>query len=483
MKAWLPVLAIVLVAAPVHALDLAPATAPDTMGRGTTATYVWTVAAGAGEPGQLLLASVHLDASTNWHATLSAPQQSIRAGESRTFEVVLQTASRPSPHVAHVRFEVEAVAGTNATHLESSVTVTASGTDLVLDRFENPLPPPLDNSIGVFLLDVIAWLAIALGARLLVKPALRVITSRTRNKFDDALADIAGTPLFALLFVLGLKQSLEAFELPDWAFATTETAARIVQITVVGYVLYRIWYEALHEYGRRHAERLHSRLDERLLPVLEKMGGVLIVLGAVFFFVAGLGIDLTYFAAGSVLVSMVVAFAAQDTLSNFFSGLHLLLDQPFREGDEIALESGEVCQVARIGLRSTHLYHRSNHEMIVMPNNQLASKRVVNLVKPDRRYKITIDVGVAFGCDPETVKRALVETAKAHPQVLADGGLEPYARLRKLGDHGLDFALRAWIGDVRKRNDVESDLREAVVKRFTADGLEFSTPTYLLRTP
>ncbi len=465
------VLALLVLAAPAQALVLEPVEGQSTVGRSSTTHFLWTVTADQTEPDAYLLASVHLEGDGNWEATVAPVRQTIHAGESRAFDVTVRTTSRPSPHTVHLRFEVTAVSGANATQFEQALNITARGTDLVLDRFENPLPPPLNNVWGVFILDVVAWLVIALAARLLVKPTLRLITARTKNKFDDVLADIAGTPLFAILFVLGLKQTLEAFELPDWAFATIQVTSRVVQITVVAYVLYRIWYEALHEYGRRHAARMHSRLDERLLPLLEKTGGVVISIGALFFFIAGLGIDLTYFAAGSVLISMVVAFAAQDTLSNFFSGVHLLVDQPFREGDDVALESGEVCQVARIGLRSTHLYHRANHEMIVVPNNQLASKRVVNLVKPDRRCKITIDVGVDYGVDIAQVKRILVEIAKAHPDVMSESGLEAHVRLRRLGEHSLDFALRTWIGDVRKRNDVESDLREAIVKRFEEEGI------------
>lgn len=481
VKAWLPLVALLLLAAPGNALVVSHVEAPATMGRGSTSSLLVTVSAGASEPDALILASVHVDASGNWKADVTPAQQSIHAGEERTFEITLRATPRPSPHTVHVQFEALAVAGGNTTRLYQTFNVTASGTDLVLDRFQNPLPAPLDGAWGVFILDVLAWLVIALAARTLVKPALKIVTSRTKNTFDDALADLAGTPLFAILFVLGVKQSLEAFELPDWAFGTTEVLARLVEIIVVAYIIYRLWYEALHDYGRRHAERTHSRLDERLLPVFQKMGGVVITLGAIFFFIAFLGVDLTYFAAGGVVVSMVLAFAAQDTLSNFFSGLHLLLDQPFREGDEITLESGEVCQVARIGLRSTSLYHRANHEMIIVPNNQLASKRVVNLVKPDRRCKVTVDVGVAYESDTEAVKRALVEVAKANPDVLADDGLEPYARLRRLGDYSLDFSLRAWIGDVRKRNEVESDLREAIVKAFAVQGIKIPSPNAVVR--
>ncbi len=95
-------------------------------------------------------------------------------------------------------------------------------------------------------------------------------------------------------------------------------------------------------------------------------------------------------------MGLVIAFAAQDTLSNFFSGIHLLLDRPFKLGDVIYMEEGKYWRVLNVGMRSTRLYSIFDHELIIMPNNAVANQKIINVVKPDSkiRKKITLSLKV-----------------------------------------------------------------------------------------
>jgi small-conductance mechanosensitive channel len=360
---------------------------------------------------------------------------------------------------------------------------TPTGTNFVLGQWPNPLPPPLDGHFGTFLLDVLAWLAIAAVARLLVGPVLKAVARRTKTTLDDKAIDILGTPLFVILFLVGVRSSLRAFALPVALAHALDVVASLVGITAVGYVLFRAWNEVALVYARRLAERTSSTVDNRVLPVFEKLGGVLIILLAAVYFLQALGVGFSWLLAGGAFASLVVGLAAQDTLSNFFSGLHLLLDQPFLEGDEIQLESGEVCVVRRIGLRSSHLYHARQHEMIIVPNNLLATKAVTNLMRPDRRHRQAIAVGVAYRSDPDKVKRVLTEAALAHPQVVREPGREPVVRLVDFGDSALQFELVLFIQDQSQRANVASDLRIAIVRRFAEAGIDIPFPHRVMVAP
>lgn len=451
---------------------------------GQQSTFVWEVTPPVSGPDRTLVASFHPPSGSNWEFRVEPEQSVIRAGESaRLFRLYLTPPTYPAPRVLQGRFEILAVASTGVEHLTANMTVTATGTNLVLAKWVNPLPAPLDGTLGTFLLDVIAWLSIAILARLLVNPFLRLITLRTKTTVDDAMVGILATPVFVVIFAIGLKQSLEVFELPAWAYNALERTTYFVLVAVAIYIIYRVWREIVLHLGRRMAAKTKSQLDDRLLPVMEKIGGVIIILGGIFYAFASFGFNLTYFAAGGVLVTTVIAFAAQDTLSNFFGGVFLLIDQPFREEDDIIIESGEVCTVKRIGLRSTHLYHQANHEMIIVPNNQLASRRVINLIKPDRRYRLKVDVGVAYSSEIPKVRRVLTEIARAHPQVLAGGAQEPSVRVVGFGDSQLNLMLSVWIGDVQQRNLVASDLREAIHSRFGLEGIEIPFPHRVVLEP
>lgn len=473
--------ALAALATPATALELSNP-APAEVEAGGDVTLTWSLTAEVGRNATVAVATVELPAGGDWEATVSPAEARVEGGGTTTFLVHVQAAHHPTPRRAEVTLQVLAVTDGQASTLRSTGTVAATGMDLVLGVWPNPLPSPLAGPAGVFLLDILAWLGIAYLVRVLVGPFLRVATRRTRTTLDDALIAILGGPLFAILFAFGVKQSLEAFDLPDWLFTLLDRLYVVFVAGCVAYILYRLWHEVLLMYGRRVAGRTGRGLDQRLLPVLEKIGGVVIVLGGLFYAISSFGVDLTVFAAGGVLATTVIAFAAQDTLSNFFGGLFLLVDQPFREGDEIVLESGEACVVRRIGLRSTRLYHPANHEMIIVPNNQLASRRVVNLVKPDRRHKLRLDFAVTAASGFAATRDALVEAATAHPKVLRGGDTEPSVFLARVGAN-LDLTLSVWVADINDRGGVASEVRQAALERFAAHGVQMPPAAVVVQQP
>jgi MscS family membrane protein len=346
----------------------------------------------------------------------------------------------------------------------------------ILGQWDNPLPDPLGGPFGTFLLNVLAWLLLAALVRLVIGPGLRVLTRRTKTPLDDKVVEIVGTPLFVIVLLYGVRSSLQALLVPAGIGRAFDVASLLVLIVVWAYVLFRAWNEIALVYARRLAEHTHSTIDNRALPLFERLGGVIIVLFALVACLQVLGVGFSWLLAGGAFVSIVIGLAAQDTLSNFFSGIHLLVDQPFREGDEIQMEEGPVCTVKRVGLRSTHLYNRQTHDLLVVPNNLLSTRLVTNKTRPDRKQRLSVEIVVAYGSDPDKVKRILVEAALAHPLVLREPGNEPQVRLANFGDFALTFAIIFWVADLAHRLTVPSDLRLAVLRRLDEAGIKIPSP-------
>jgi small-conductance mechanosensitive channel len=363
------------------------------------------------------------------------------------------------------------------------VAAQAKAGPLVLGRWPNPLPHPLDGPYGAFLLDVLAWLAVASFTRIIVGPVLHTLARSTKTTLDDKVIDIVGTPIFVILLAIGVRASLEVFALSAVMRHALDLGGTLLGIAVLGYVFYRAWNEVALVYARRLADRTHSTVDNRLLPVLERLGGVIIILFAAIAFLQALGLSFGWLLAGGAFASLVIGLAAQDTLSNFFSGMHLLLDQPFREGDEIQMEGGQVCTVRKVGLRSSHLYNAVAHEMLIVPNNLLATKPVTNLMRPDRRHRLWLKVNAAYRSDPDQVRRLLTEAALAHPLVLREPGNEPQVRLTGFGDSALEFVLVVWLADHQQRNAASSDLRIGILRRFSEAGIDIPFPHRVVVQP
>jgi small-conductance mechanosensitive channel len=363
------------------------------------------------------------------------------------------------------------------TKVAEDVVVGSSAPPRVLGLFANPLAPPLDNEYGTFLLDALLWTLIAVASILVSHAAIRSATAHASGTVTREILTKLRRPIFFLVFLFGLGESAKVLP-PDPLLDFVRRFALAVAIGVFGlYVLYKVLDSFLYYYQIEIAPRTETKLDDVLVPVLRKVGVVVLYGAGIVYALRILGWDPTIIFAGAGIAGLVIAFAAQDTFSNLFSGIFLMLDRPFVEGDDIMLETGESARVENVGLRTTRLYNVSTHEVVHVPNNQLATRRIVNHSGPDRRYWVTVAVGASYDADPERVRTILLRVAKANPLVLQEAGWEPKVRFEDFGDSALAFQLRFGVKEFRDRFEVASQLRFAIKKAFDAEGIEIPYPT------
>jgi len=349
----------------------------------------------------------------------------------------------------------------------------------VLDIFDNPLPPPLNNNYGVFILDLILWIGIIVGIYFLIEVVIKRLTKKTKTELDDIVFGIIRGPVLVLLVLYAFITSLPALEaeLPSWIYPLVDRVYFIALMLIALFLVYKLFKNVVIYYGKIYAEKTKTEIDDVLIPVADKVGGIVIIVLGIAILLGDLGIDLTMLAVGSIVISMVIAFALQDTLSNFFSGIYLLTDRPFKMGDLILLESGEVCRIEHIGMRSTRVYNTFEHTMIILPNNRLANDKIVNYTEPDTQFRITVPVGVAYGTDPEKVIKILSDIAEENPNVLKKP--EKYklsVRFTQFGDSSLNFELVVWIDDVENRFDVTTEIHKEIDRKFKEEKVEIPFP-------
>ena len=112
----------------------------------------------------------------------------------------------------------------------------------------------------------------------------------------------------------------------------------------------------------------------------------------------------------------------------------------------------------------------------------MITESVHNLTHYNNRFRIRITVGVSYGSDVELVKKALLEAAHEHPQVIKEATpnmsnvTAPFVRFINFGDSSLDFELLAWIPDSFQRFDVASDLHFMVWEKFKAYNIRIPFP-------
>ena len=185
-----------------------------------------------------------------------------------------------------------------------------------------------------------------------------------------------------------------------------------------------------------------------------------------------LGIDLSALAVIFGVLGIGIGFGLQNVVSNFFSGLIIILTRPIKEGDRIIVE-GFDATVVHIRLLST-IINTVTEETIIIPNGALVNSTVHNYSYDSRSVIISNIVSVSYRSDIEKVIEVLEAIGRDNPFSFAD---RPHnVRIVEFGNSGIEMLLRTWIRDVSDKFNAHSWNNLEIWRRFKVENIEIPFP-------
>ncbi len=329
------------------------------------------------------------------------------------------------------------------------------------------------------------FIAIALSlslAWLFVSVLSRVIRNRLVARTLSWLAWI-----YVALVILGFDDEAGTF-LDSLALPLGEMRLSLLLILKAVLLLFAtVWVAVV--LGRYFDEQVQKsdELTPSIRVLIGKVAkfGLILVAGTIA--LSSVGIDLSAFTVFTGAVGLGLGFGLQKVISNFISGIIILLDKSIKPGDTISLE-GTFGWIRELRARFVSVVTRDGREYLI-PNEDFITHRVINWSFSDELVRLDVNFGVSYDADPHEVSKLAIEAAMTVGRV--EGSRRPVCWLTGFGDSSLDFVLRFWIRDPQqgltnvrgkvllalwdtfKENNVGIPYphREIILKKETGNGL------------
>jgi small-conductance mechanosensitive channel len=208
-------------------------------------------------------------------------------------------------------------------------------------------------------------------------------------------------------------------------------------------------------------------------PVFSNVWTLAVLVGAAGSLLWVWGIEITPLLGAAGVAGIAVGFAAKDTVANFFGGIALYFDDTYKLGDYIVLDDGSAGTVVKVGVRSTTLLTR-DEVIVTVPNAVLNASKVTNESAPQRRRRVRVPIGIAYGTDIDAFEELAVGAALSEPLVLDSP--KPRARFRSFGESALQYELLCWVNGPTRRRRAQHELNRALYKALNEAAIEIPYP-------
>lgn len=320
-------------------------------------------------------------------------------------------------------------------------------------------------------LSIIISLLLGIFFEFIIRKKLEKIALKTKWEGDEIIIKSLKGFLFLTFLVIGIFIALVNLPLKEDIIKTIQKILIIISIVIVTIVVTKI---SVGFFGLYSSKIKGNVASVSILSNLIKF--TLIIIGLIII-LNYLGISITPIITALGIGGLAVALALQDTLSNFFAGLQILMAHQIKKGDYIRLENGDEGYVIDITWRNTTIQQLSNN-IIVIPNSKLSQTIIINYNLPETDFSIIVPVGVSYDSDLEKVERITIEVARYIMENI-DGGVkdfQPVIRFHTFSDFSINFNVILRVKEFSYQYPVRSEFIKMLHKRYKEEEIEIPLP-------
>lgn len=296
---------------------------------------------------------------------------------------------------------------------------------------------------------------------------LHALARKTVNAWDDIFVESLHGVLVLWFVLVGLAVILKLIPLRPDVLKIVQRAVGVVGIVSAVIFASRLARKAIHVYVDRNVE-VPTSIFKNFASAAISLVGLLIILDY-------LGVPVTSLLTALGVGGLAVALALQDTMSNLFAGLNILMTHKIRPGDYVRLDSGEEGVVVDITWRNTTIQAPEDN-LVVVPNVKLGGVIVTNTHLPAEEMGLFVPVTVAFDNDLDQVERVTLEVAReamAAPG-LAVAGFEPKVRFGAYTELGVRLTVVLRLKEYRDQYPLKHDLLKRLHARYKEEGIKLA---------
>ena len=347
---------------------------------------------------------------------------------------------------------------------------------VLIDFLRTIVTNDIERSFLVFLFSLIVFKITAE----LIKFSSKKIAERTKTEIDNIIINRWNWPINFLIFIASLFLAIKEITFTESVVRTINHIIITATTLTLAYLVYVILDVTFIRIGRKLTSKTQTPVDDTIINIAHSSLKAAFVVIAILYTLSTWGVEISPLLASLGIAGVAVALAMQQTLSNVFAGIALIMDKTIRVGDIVKLDTGEMGEVYSISLRSVRIKTFDN-EMIIIPNSVVANAKIQNLLQPDPTIRVNIDFSVEYGVDPEYVKRIVLEEL-SNMQII-DKTKEIRILFLGMGENSLNFRAMFWVDHIDKRWPAHQEALTKIYRRLYKEeiGIPFPQRTVWLR--